>query len=426
MNKPAMPPATASAATALRADDVRGALRLSHEALGGLIDLVEAMHAGIADRVLGRASAADPEAGPRRTRGLTGLVYRGVRGISGGVGGATELVLGSLARQLLPASSAAAPHARREALLAALNGVLGDHLADSGNPLAIPMRFRRQGQALPLQAEALRESLAAQASTPRLLVLLHGLCMNDLQWQAAGHEDHGQVLARELGYTPVHLHYNSGLGIARNGRLLAERLQTLCEAWPQPLERLVLLGHSMGGLVARSAIHHAAQRRGEGDASLSWPQRLDDLVCLGSPHLGAPLERAGHGLERLLAALPYAAPLARLGQIRSAGITDLRLGHITEAASSDAQGRRHWDRVPLPGNTRCYAVAASLGPAPSSLKSRLLGDGLVPVASALGRHREAARSLDFAPERQAVVYRTGHLELLSSPEVLDLLRGWLR
>lgn len=411
---------------ALRAEDVRGALRLGHEALGGLIDLVESMHAGIADSVLGRpAPGQEAGAGPRRTRGLTGLVYRGVRGISGGVGGATELVLGSLARQLLPASSAAAPHARREALLAALNGVLGDHLADSGNPLAINMRFRRQGQALPLQAEALRERLAAQASTPCLLVLLHGLCMNDLQWQAAGHEDHGQVLARELGYTPVHLHYNSGLGIARNGRLLAERLQTLCEAWPQPLERLVLLGHSMGGLVARSAIHHAAQRRGEGDASLSWPQRLDDLVCLGSPHLGAPLERAGHGLERLLAALPYAAPLARLGQIRSAGITDLRLGHITEA-SSDARGRRHWDRVPLPGNTRCYAVAASLGPAPSSLKSRLLGDGLVPVASALGRHREAARSLDFAPGRQAVVYRTGHLELLSSPEVLDLLRGWLR
>lgn len=410
---------------ALRAEDVRGALRLSHEALGGLIDLVESMHAGIADRVLGRSTAADPEDGPRRARGLTGLVYRGVRGISGGVGSATELLLGSLARQLLPASSAAAPHARREALLAALNGVLGDHLADSGNPLAIAMRFRRQGQALPLQAEALRASLAAQTSTPRLLVLLHGLCMNDLQWRLGTAEDHGQVLARELGYTPVYLHYNSGLGIARNGRLLAERLQTLCEAWPQPLERLVLLGHSMGGLVARSAIHHAAQRRGEGDASLSWPQRLDDLVCLGSPHLGAPLERAGHGLERLLAALPYAAPLARLGQIRSAGITDLRLGHITEAAS-DAQGRRHWNQVPLPGNTRCYAVAASLGPAPHSLKSRLLGDGLVPVASALGRHRDPARGLDFAPERQAVVYRAGHLELLSSPEVLALLRGWLR
>ncbi len=411
MIKPPPPP------SALRASDVHGALRLSHEALGGLIDLVEAMHAGIADSVLGRAPP-DPAAGPRRTRGLTGLVYRGVRGLSGGVGGAAELLLGRLARQLLPAGGTA-PHARREALIAALNGVLGDHLADSDNPLALPMRFRQQGQALPLQPEALRASLAARSTTPRLLVLLHGLCMNDLQWRLGAAEDPGQALARELGYTPVYLHYNSGLGIARNGRLLAERLEALCEAWPQPLERLVLLGHSMGGLLARSAIHQAQGMQ------LGWPQRLDDLVCLGSPHLGAPLERAGHGLERLLAALPYAAPLARLGQIRSAGITDLRLGHITEA-QPDARGRRRWDRVPLPPGTRCYAVAASLGPAPHSLKSRLLGDGLVPLASALGRHRDPARSLDFAPERQAVVYRTGHLELLSSPGVLDLLRGWLR
>lgn len=411
MIKPPPPP------SALRASDVHGALRLSHEALGGLIDLVEAMHAGIADSVLGRAPP-DPAVGPRRTRGLTGLVYRGVRGLSGGVVGAAELLLGRLARQLLPAGGAA-PHARREALIAALNGVLGDHLADSDNPLALPMRFRQQGQALPLQPEALRASLAVRSTTPRLLVLLHGLCMNDLQWRLGAAEDPGQALARELGYTPVYLHYNSGLGIARNGRLLAERLEALCEAWPQPLERLVLLGHSMGGLLARSAIHQAQ------DMQLGWPQRLDDLVCLGSPHLGAPLERAGHGLERLLAALPYAAPLARLGQIRSAGITDLRLGHITEA-QPDARGRRRWDRVPLPPGTCCYAVAASLGPAPHSLKSRLLGDGLVPLTSALGRHRDPARSLDFAPERQAVVYRTGHLELLSSPEVLDLLRGWLR
>ena len=129
--------------------------------------------------------------------------------------------------------------------------------------------------------------------------------------------------------------------------------------------------------------------------------------------------------QRLLAAMPYAAPLARLGQIRRAGIPALRLGHITEAPP-DARGRRRRDRVPLPPGTRCYAVAASLGPAPHSLKARLLGDGLVPLASALGRHRDPARSLDFAPERQVVVYRTGHLELLSSPEVLDLLRGWLR
>jgi hypothetical protein len=177
----------------------------------------------------------------------------------------------------------------------------------------------------------------------------------------------------------------------------------------------------MGGLVARSAIHHGLLiQRGR----LRWPSRVDDLVCLGTPHLGAPLERAGHGVDLLLSAAPYAAPLARLGKVRSAGINDLRLGNIVPGPASD-DGTFRCPQVSLPGETRCFAVAASLGPAGESLSAKLLGDGLVPVASALGHHHDAHRRLDFAPERQAVVHDTNHLELLSSTHVYSLLRQWL-
>jgi pimeloyl-ACP methyl ester carboxylesterase len=188
-----------------------------------------------------------------------------------------------------------------------------------------------------------------------------------------------------------------------------------------PIERLAMLGHSMGGLVARSALHHSAliQRGG-----LRWPGRVDDLVCLGTPHQGAPLERAGHGVDLLLSAAPYAAPLARLGQVRSAGIIDLRLGNITSGPAGDA-GTQRCLQVPLPATTRCFAIAASLGPAAGSLKTKLLGDGLVPVASALGRHDEPDRRLAFADDRQAVVHETNHLDLLASAEVFGLLRQWL-
>jgi pimeloyl-ACP methyl ester carboxylesterase len=132
------------------------------------------------------------------------------------------------------------------------------------------------------------------AATPRLLVLLHGLCMNDLQWQRAGH-DHGDALARELGFTPIYLHYNSGLSVSTNGRILAQLMERLFDAWPVPIERFALIGHSMGGLVARSALHHSALIPRGGPR---WPARVDDLVCLGTPHQGAPLERAGHGVDR--------------------------------------------------------------------------------------------------------------------------------
>jgi pimeloyl-ACP methyl ester carboxylesterase len=398
----------------LQAADLRGAARLTADAVEGLTSLVEAMHARIASlpHFPGRDALGE------RTRGLTGLVYETVRGVTRVAGGSAEALLGWLGPALATTDAREAPHAEREAIVAALNGVLGDHLAATDNPLAIPMAFRHAGQTLVLERFAMRSYL--RAATPRPLVLLHGLCMNHLQWQRAGH-DHGEALARELGYTPIYLHYNSGLSVSTNGRILAQLMEHLFDAWPVPIERLAMLGHSMGGLVARSALHHGAliQRGG-----LRWPARVSDLVCLGTPHQGAPLERAGHGVDVLLSAAPYAAPLARLGKLRSAGINDLRLGNIVSGRAGDADSQQ-CEQVSLPTTARCFAVAASLGPATGSLKSKLLGDGLVPVASALGQHDEPDRRLAFAADRQAVVHDTGHLDLLASAEVFALLRQWL-
>jgi pimeloyl-ACP methyl ester carboxylesterase len=400
----------------LQAADLRGAARLTTDAVAGLTSLVEAMHARIASlpRLPGFGAAAPED---ERTRGLTGLVYETVRGVTHVVGGSAEALLGWLAPELASPDPRQPPHAEHEAVVAALNGVLGNHLAATDNPLAITMAFRQSGRPLTPERLALRSRLPR--ATPKLLVLLHGLCMNDLQWQRAGH-DHGDALARELDYTPIYLHYNSGLSVSTNGRILAQLMERLYDAWPVPIERLVMVGHSMGGLVARSAIHHGALiQRG-----LRWPARVNDLVCLGTPHQGAPLEHAGHGIDLLLSAAPYAAPLARLSKMRSAGINDLRLGNIVSGPAGD-DGTHRCAQVSLPATTRCFAIAASLGPAPDGVKAKLLGDGLVPVASALGQHHESDRRLAFTPDRQAVVHDTSHLDLLSSAEVYGLVRRWL-
>jgi pimeloyl-ACP methyl ester carboxylesterase len=309
-------------------------------------------------------------------------------------------------------------------VLAALNGVLGDHLARTANPLAIRMAFRRGGRALPLQREALAAALPDAGE--KLLVLVHGLCMSDLQWRrtdAAGRvHDHGEALAAALGFTPVYLHYASGLHVSTNGRALAGQLEQLLEQWPRPIARFAILGHSMGGLVARSALHYGRA------AGHHWPDRLDDLACMGTPHHGAPLERAGHGVDVLLSATPYAAPFARLGKLRSAGITDLRHGNVVDEdwvggdRFEGATDRRQ--AVPLPAGPRCFALAGTLA-REGDLKDKLLGDGLVPVASALGKHRLARRTLKFAPDRQRVFEQTHHLQLLSSAAVFEQLRAWL-
>jgi len=395
----------------LQAADLRDAAHLTRDALAGLADLVEAMQAlpgipgagGRSDERIGAVAGLVGEAGGR----MTDLA-----------GASVDALLGWLTPALAAADAHQPQRPEREAILAALNGVLGDHLATADNPLAIMMQFRHSGRPLPLQRHALRTRL--RDATPQLMVLVHGLCMNDLQWSRAGH-DHGEALARELGYTPIYLHYNSGLSVSTNGRILAQLMEGLYSAWPVPVERLVLLGHGMGGLVARSAIHHGAQLQRGG---LRWPVRVNDLVCLGTPHQGAPLERAGHGVDRLLGAAPCAAPLARLAKLRSAGIHDLQLGNVLKGSAGD-DGATRAASVHLPDGARCFAIAACLATAAGNPKASLRGDGVVPVASALGEHHEPALGLGFATERKAVVYGTDHLDLLASTEVYGLLRRWL-
>ena len=395
----------------IRNTDLRGAARLATDATAGLTDLVEAMHERIA-RLPGWP--APKEAG--RTSGITGLVYKTIRGVTRVVGGSLEALLGLLA----PALDKDDPIPEREAILAALNGVLGDYLVASANPLAMPMVLRRNGHTLQIEPAALAASLPDASG--QVLVLIHGLCMNDLQWARNGH-DHGAALARDLGFTPVYLRYNSGLHVSINGHALANQLERLIDQWPQPVERLVLLCHSMGGLLARSAVHYATQ------AGHRWPSCLGDMVFLGTPHHGAPLERAGNWVDILLGATPYAAPFARLGKVRSAAITDLRHGNLLD---EDWVGRDRFVRgadrrqpLPLPTGVRCYAVAASTGQQTGDLKDRLLGDGLVPLDSALGRHRDPRRCLAFTEERQWVGYGLNHLDLLCHAEVYAQLRRWL-
>lgn len=292
-----------------RPSDLLGLSRLAVGGVTGMAELVEAMHAGI-----GRVPGISSRSTRHTTRGITGLVYRSVRGVTALVGGSLDAAL----RPLVPLFAERPSSASREAVVAALNGVLGDHLETTANPLAIPMRLRLHGRALALAAEPL--ATAIPAPTGKLLVLAHGLCMNDLQWQptTANHSDLALRLARDLGYTPLYLHYNSGRHVSTNGRELSALLETLVDRWPVPVSELAIVGHSMGGLVARSACHYAAS---DGHA---WLGRLRDLVFLATPHHGAPLERGGNWADVILGAAPYTAPLARLGKVRSAGITDLR------------------------------------------------------------------------------------------------------
>ncbi|TAG50378.1 MAG: alpha/beta hydrolase [Betaproteobacteria bacterium] len=390
--------------THLQPSDLRAMARLATDATKGVTDLVEAMHATIV-RPMGLASRTAKD----RTTGLTGLVYKAVRGTTGLVQNSLDLAL----RQLKPRLTDRSSSFERDAVISALNGVLGDYLVATENELAIPMSFYRDGDPLTINEESLARIPNVSG---RILIVIHGLCMNDRQWLHNGH-NHAESLAAELGYTPIYLRYNSGQHVSVNGRELSERIDTLIAAWPQPVEDITILAHSMGGLVARSASHFASERKH------AWIKTLKKIVFLGTPHHGAPLERGGHWIDIILGATPYAKPFARLGKVRSVGITDLRYGYVTE---SDWTHPKRAQTTPLPAKVKCYAIAATTGKTEHDWKDRLLGDGLVPVASALGMHDEAEHTLKFAKTRQWVGYEMNHMQLLSDSRVYAKLLNWLR
>ncbi len=366
-------------------DDLRGTTRLAIEATRGVTSLVEAMHVAIAS---GPAILGSPLAGPAKL--ATGLVYGTIRGVTQLVGVGIEQALA----QLGPLLGASRAGSEREIVLAVLNGVLGDYLAAQANPLALPMALRHD-----------------ESASGKLVVLVHGLCMADRQWLRAGH-DHGAALARDLGYAPIYASYNSGLHISTNGRALAAALDGLVATWPVPVDEIVLLCHSMGGLVARSACEIGG----------SWRGALRSIVMLGSPHHGAPLERGGNWIDLLLGVSRYSAPFSRLARLRSAGITDLRYGYVRDA---DWEGRDRFahggderEPLPLPAGIACFALAGTLA-GTGGLRA---SDGMVPVDSALGRHRDATHALQFT--ETSIASATGHIDLLGAG-VYPTILGWL-
>ncbi len=408
----------------MRVSDIQGIAQLATQATTGVTRIVEGVHRSVWDTI-----GIPGGKTPGQTRGITGLVYRIVHGVTQLVGMGADTVLARL-KPLLESTEAKPGTPRREALLAALNGVMGDRLVDSGNPFATPMTLRYRSAALSWQ-----DLPPMPEASGKVLVLIHGLCISDLRTHAQHRSsvrrrrdqepvvDHGEALASALGYTPVYLRYNSGLHTSQNGRELSVQLEQLVTHWPTPIEELTVIAHSMGGLLIRSAFHYARQE------ALRWTGNLKNVVFLGTPHHGAPLERAGNWVDVILGSTSYTAPFARLAQLRSAGITDLRYGHVVD---EDWQGHDRFYRrpdsrqvVPLPEGVVCYTLAATTAAERNVVANRLIGDGLVPLYSALGLHDDARRNLGFGPESQWIACRMHHMELLSSPKVTRQMVRWL-
>lgn len=408
----------------MRADEVRDVSELARLTLRGGTSRIAEIHQGIADRAFG---VVGPVAAPVKLAhdAIAGLAYSGVRAGLGAGAKAAGFVgaLGVNGRSLDEAGPA-------RVALAILNGAHGDFVQRAAPSLAIDMTVRCGGRSVPVERKALTE--AFPEATGRIAVFIHGLTETEGAWCYKAEEHHGErgitfgtLLRRDIGLTPVFLRYNTGLHVSDNGRSLHELLSALVREWPVELQDMVLIGHSMGGLVARSALHQAGG--GTPDAQ-PWTHLVRDSITLGTPHLGAPLERGAHFVTHTLARLPETRPLARLLANRSVGIKDMRRGTVVEADWRDrdldsAEAARH-THVPLHDGARHFVVLATLTRDPGHRAAGLVGDLLVPPKSASGDTGGEDR-LAFPPDHVHRLGRLHHFDLLSHPRVYAQMRTWL-
>ena len=369
---------------------------------------VQEMHQAIAGKTFDGLLQVPGLAMPTRiVQGVHDAITQGVYAAVRHGGAATLALAAGVERRA--DDPARTPGGKEQALRSALSGAFGDTLAASGSALAVQMGLHgRRGALTPAELASLR---------PRVCVFLHGLACDEQSWRlgtdawaasswaatlpAGASVDYGALLEHELGVSAVWLRYNSGLAIERNAQQLADLMAQVAQGAPQVHEWL-LIGHSMGGLVARRA-HALAAAQG-----LSWARQVPMIVCLGSPHLGAPLAQVGHLAAAALNVSDVTRPLGRIVDARSRGIKDLRRGLQSAPRASDEPALR------LVFGTLGDEDGAGLAP----LVGSLFGDGLVHAGS-------AADNAAIGDVQRVELAGLGHMSLLNHPRVYAVIRRWL-
>jgi len=400
----------------MQPDERRALGKLATRTAADGVSHVEQVHRAVAARAF-RLTA--PVSLPARVLhdGIAAVVYGAVRGV-GGVTGMTASELAGLA-SVSPHPGGSTPASNLA--LAVLNATLGDELAAQGSPLAISMAIRANRADISPRPDSLAAALPAP--TPKVAVFLHGLGETEESWRLhadrhgeGGESTYGSRLATDLGYTPLYLRYNTGLHISENGRHLSCLLEEVVAGWPTSVDEVLLVGHSMGGLVARAACHQA-EAKGH-----IWVHKVRHVVYLGTPHRGAALERWVSRLSGLLGRIDEGRALAAVLNRRSAGIKDLHSGALLDEEwpeNPEAAGRQA-HAVPLLSSAKHFAVSATITTQRGNPIGWLLGDLLVHPASARG-----GKGLSIPTAHKRHFGGLHHFDLLNHPAIYRAMREWL-
>lgn len=365
-----------------------------------LIEPVEGMHRAVFDRV---SSLVGPAVAP------VAVVHDAV----------SRTVYGSLrlGTRVLGRGLDATPLSRTtlsEDAAAVVNGFYGDDPGPFERGLRSPMGLRT-ADGVELRFEGLSD--AYPEAGPRVAILVHGLAETERCWrdrpEAPGLRS---AIDRTTGASALAVRYNSGLRISDNGAALSELVDQLCSNWPVAIESITLIGHSMGGLVLRSAVLEAVE------SGRAWTGVLERIVTLGTPHGGAPMEKFVNVLAWGLSKVPESRPLARLLNRRSVGVKDLRFGAVSpsdwagfdaDALLTDTVGAHA-----VPPGVAVHFVAGVVTDDPAHPVGIVAGDLLV-------RQKSAGGGGKLEPDDLRVLGGLHHFDLLHHPEVITQVTSWI-
>lgn len=303
---------------------------------------------------------------------------------------------------------------RTGGVLAFVHGFNGDKMAASGVPLSYPMGLRRSGYAVTATPGDLAEAYPDAA--PQVVVFVHGFVGTEQMWKRHASRDeqgrrlsYGRQLEAQGDWSALWVRYNTGLRISTNGRDLAALLEEVVQNWPVPVERIVLIGHSMGGLVASSALM-------QWPTSATWGPKVTDLITLGTPYHGSPIEQGANFLAEHLSGYGATKWVSDVIAFRSEGIKDMRPGNLfladTHHAMPDAAD---WRRMLAPQMVvRHLAIAATLTKDPHARLGKIVGDGVVLRSSARG-------GADSGLSRSTMMGSMSHNDLVNDPRVYEVI-----
>lgn len=424
---------------------IRGFVDLVFDLVDETSHLVERTHDDVVERSVRRFAPVEPvRAAAKVVTGvqgaIAGTIFKSIRGINGvtrdSVSMAADVAELALGKTLdAPHNELATPMQSTalgslswcaDYLQSSLNGFWGDSLSRKRSALATDMTLRHNGRQLAATPEAVAE--AFPQATGKICVFVHGLASTEWLWHLSSAEYYdgdssvsfGSRLNEDLDYTPVYLRYNTGRHISENGRDLSALLDDLCQAYPVPIEEIALVGHSMGGLVVRSAATFGSEQNSP------WVEQLRHVACVGAPNLGAPLEKGVNLLTGILRHVDAAAAQVPVEILdgRSAGVKDLRYGYTHDeewqGKDPDAVFANARKDIPLVEGVGYYFCAATISKDPEHPVGQLLGDMLVRLPSASGESGDVTQRIPFSSGKE--FSGISHIHLVNHPDIYEVIR----